>query len=93
MSDLLKQLDDLASEFSLPSITEWQQGKFIDGPQYSHMGEKWKAEQEAREETLIRPGGGTNNALFQVRLSAAAPEIAEYLEELGRILKEYCNEN
>jgi hypothetical protein len=88
MSDLRKKLDELADEFSLPSITEWKQGKFIYQPQYSKMGERWKYDQKEHEESLIRPGGGTNNALFQVKGNSSPEVITEYLEALGKLLSE-----
>lgn len=91
--ELNDKLEALADNFNIPSITIWKQGKFIDHPKYSHMDEHWVEEQKLRERTLIRPGGMTHNALFQVSSSGEDANIAEYLEAVGRLLatasKEY----
>lgn len=84
------KLESLANKYSLPSIIIWKQGRFIDQPKYTNMSDEWKNEQQLREQTLIRPHGGNNNALFQVCNSNAngEPFIAAYLDELGELLKE-----
>ena len=33
----------------------WQQGKFIDGVEYSNMGEVWKRRMKDKEKKLVRP--------------------------------------
>lgn len=83
---LLAELTKLAVKFGIPSITTWQQGYFIDSPDYALMGEDWKKEQRSRENTLIRPGGGMNNALFQVTGAENDAKIAAYLQLLGELL-------
>lgn len=86
MSKLKQELETLAEKYSLPSITTWQQGYFIDQPKYSSMSEGWKKEQRSRENTIIRPGGGTNNPLFQVRGAENDAKIAAYLQEVAELL-------
>jgi hypothetical protein len=78
-----KKLDQLAKKYDLPSITTWKQGKFIDFPQYRNSPEHWKEEKRREEQTFIRPGGGTNNALFKIDGAFDNANIAKYLEELG----------
>ena len=87
---LQDKLDALADNFNVPSITDWKQGRFIDSQKYSRMGGEWKDEQIAREKTLIRPFGGTHNALFQVTNSEINDNanITAYLEALGDLLSE-----
>jgi hypothetical protein len=84
--ELASRIDGLADKYGLPSITTWKQGHFLDSPRYSHESDAWKAEQEARERTLIRPGGGTNNGLFQVSHSEDDALIVKYLENIGSYL-------
>jgi hypothetical protein len=80
--EIKNMLADLTNKYCLPPITEWKQGKFIDSPKYDRMGEDWKNEQIIREKHLIRPNGGTNNALFSV--DCYFPDkITAYLEDLG----------
>lgn len=86
---LRERLEALADNYNLPSITDWRQGKFIDSPKYDKMGLTWKHQQAEREETLIRPHGFTNNAIFQVHGTDRDKDIAEYLEALGRLLDSY----
>jgi len=88
MSELEEKLEALADNYNIPSITTWKQGHFIDSPKYSHMDEEWKEESQSYEETLIRPYGETHNAIFKVAASPRNAEIAEYLEALGKLLKE-----
>lgn len=88
MSELERKLEAIADNFNLPSITEWRQGKFIDSPEYSRMSDEWKENQQTTESTLIRPYGGTNNALFKVYNSGQDSNIAEYLEAVGKVLRE-----
>lgn len=83
MSD---ELQKLADKYGLPSITTWKQGVFIDSPRYSHMDEEWKEEARAHEHCVVRPGGGTNNALFQVLGGPDPASIVAYLQELGELL-------
>jgi hypothetical protein len=87
-SKLSVKLDKLAEEYNLPSITTWMQGRFIDNPRYDNIGSVAKSVHEQREKTLIRPGGGTNNALFRVTMTDYEEIIPKYLEEVGKILKE-----
>lgn len=89
MSKLTKDLDALAEKYEVPSITTWEQGYFLDLPQYSSMSESWKKEQKIKENTLIRPGGGTNNGLFQVSGAENNSKIAAYLQEVSELLRDY----
>lgn len=89
--ELVEKIQTLANDFDLPNITTWKQGRFIDMPRYNTMGAEWKKEQEQRELTLIRPYGGTNNALFQVSGTGRATDIAAYLEEIGFTLATLSN--
>lgn len=89
---MLDEIDDIAEGLSIPSITTWRQGRFIDSPKYYKMGDKWRHEQEEREKTLIRPYGGTNNALFQVSGYVDNEVIAEYLEAVGKVLRQRAKE-
>lgn len=88
MSKLHEKLEALAREYDLPSITTWRQGEFIDSPRYSHMDEEWKEESRAYERSLIRPHGGTNNALFRVLGTESPANIVAYLQALGKLLDE-----
>lgn len=93
MGKLQEELQQLADSLNIPNIITWKQGEFINSPKYDHMGEQWKFEQEEREQTLIRPGGGTNNALFQVSGYPDPSVITEYLEAVGKLLAEYKEDN
>lgn len=85
--DIQKEFQKLADEWGLPEISTWQQGRFIDQPKYNRMGADWKQEQSDRERTLIRPGGGTNNALFQVSGAEDNAMIAAYISEVASIVR------
>lgn len=91
MEDVQKRLDKLAEEFDLPSITTWKQGEFLDSRQYAHMPDSWKEENRQRERTLIRPHGGTHNALFQVTGSGRDDDIVAYLVAVGELLADTIN--
>lgn len=93
MSELDKALKILSQEWGLPDIRTWRQGRFIDHPRYNHMGKDWKREQEFREATLVRPNGGTNNALFQVSGAEDNTKIVEYLEEIATLLTRIAKQN
>lgn len=43
-------------------IKTWQQGRFIDGKKYDHMGDLWKDEMRKEEAHKVRPGP-TDNAV------------------------------
>lgn len=90
MSKLEEKLEALADNYHIPSITEWRQGHFIDQPKYSHWSDEAKTDAEREERTRIRPHGFMNNAIFTISGtdSSRASEIVEYLEEVGRLLKE-----
>lgn len=91
--DIREKLHELAKKYDLPSITTWKQGHFIDSKQYRHMRQEWKDQQEVTEQTLIRPHGGTNNALFQVGARGFnGPDITAYLEEVGDLLSQLSTE-
>lgn len=36
-------------------IKTWQKGRFIDKPNYAHMGDLWKDERRKEESHLVRP--------------------------------------
>lgn len=85
--NLKQALNDLAETYDVPSITTWKMGRFVDSKSYDRMGMEWKAEQMIREASLIRPGGGTNNAIFRVEGNEEPSTITMYLEALGELLE------
>jgi hypothetical protein len=86
VTKILAEIDIMAAKRDIPSITTWQQGQYIDMPQYNRMPSKWKREQALREETIIRPYGGTNNPLFAVIGAENPAAITGYLETVGQYL-------
>lgn len=88
LKDDLKRLSD---EWGLPDFRTWRRGRFIDQPQYNRMGADWKREQELREVTLIRPHGGTNNALFQISGAEDNAKIVAYISEVASLLNRLDN--
>lgn len=84
---LKNELEKLAGTYDLPSITVWKQGRFIDSPRYAHDSQEWKDNANRYEKTLIRPYGGTNNALFRVDQSEYPSDITEYLQQVGELLE------
>lgn len=87
MNKLRSELDELADKHNIPSITTWYQGYFKYQRQYRNQPKSWIDEQDRREKTIIRPHGGTNNALFKITGSQDDANIANYLEELGKLLR------
>ena len=85
-SQTKETLQSIAERYGLPSITTWQQGYFMNQDKYKHMGEDWRKEQIHREQTLIRPYGGTNNALFQITGSEYDQKITAYLQTIAEYL-------
>lgn len=83
---LKDKLDSLSEEFNIPSITTWSQGKFIDSPRYKYMSTIAKSTHDHIEKTSIRPGGGTNNALFRVTNTNLDEIIPKYLEKVAAVL-------
>jgi hypothetical protein len=86
-AELKSELEKLAGKFNVPSITVWQQGRFIDSPRYQHHPQEWKDSADRHERMLIRPYGGTNNALFMVRNNEDEANIAEYIAAVGALLE------
>lgn len=86
-AQLKSELEKLAGIHNVPSITVWQQGRFIDSPRYDGHSQEWKDHADKYERMLIRPYGGTNNALFKVDRSDNDANIAEYIAAVGALLE------
>lgn len=80
------ELQKLEKKYNIPGIESWKQGRFIDQQRYNCMSTEWKKEQRKYEKSLIRPYGGTNNALFKVSNGNHDQDVAAYLEEVGRLI-------
>lgn len=57
-------------------IQTWQQGGFIDKPQYRNMGEEWKEERRYEESLVVRPSP-EGNAICKTN----DPEMAKWIAQ------------
>lgn len=67
-----------------PKYQSWQQGTFIDGPEYRHMGLPWKERQREHETFLVRPGA-KGNAICTATDPDAAVFIAARLNLAAKL--------
>lgn len=68
----------------MDEIQTWQQGRFIDQPQYHRMGDDWKSAQSRKEKLLVRLGQ-TGNAICEARDPDTAIWIAERLNRAAQL--------
>jgi hypothetical protein len=69
---------------AISEVTTWQQGRFIDGPEYQHASAEWKEESRKREALLVRPAP-TENAICQAVDPDAAKWIAQRLNLAAKL--------
>jgi hypothetical protein len=64
--------------------TNWQHGRFVDGPKYRHMSDVWKQEQRNRESLLVRPA-----PLADAICIAATPDDAIWIAKRLNLAASY----